>query len=45
VSRLEYRHDQGDERVFRNRYDKTRTLVPTSRSMDTISLSAYYLFF
>jgi hypothetical protein len=45
VSRLEYRHDQADERVFRNRYDKTRTLVPTSHSMDTISLSAYYLFF
>jgi hypothetical protein len=45
VGRLEYRHDQGDERVFRQRYDKTRSLVPTSRSMDTISLSAYYLFF
>lgn len=45
VSRLEYRHDQADERVFRQRYDKTRTLVPTSHSMDTISLSAYYTFF
>jgi hypothetical protein len=45
VGRLEYRHDQADERAFRKRYDKTRTLVPTSHSMDTISLSAYYLFF
>lgn len=45
VTRLEYRHDQADERAFRQRYDKTRTLVPTSRSMDTISLSAYYTFF
>jgi hypothetical protein len=45
VSRLEYRHDQADERAFRQRYDKTRTLVPTSHAMDTISLSAYYTFF
>jgi len=45
VSRLEYRHDQANERAFRQRYDKTRTLVPTSHSMDTISLSAYYTFF
>jgi Putative beta-barrel porin-2, OmpL-like. bbp2 len=45
VGRLEYRHDQADERVFRNRYDKDHTLAPTSRSMDTISLSTYYLFF
>jgi len=45
VGRLEYRHDQADERVFRNRYDKNHVLSPTSRSMDTISLSTYYLFF
>lgn len=45
VSRLEYRHDQANERAFRQRYDKTRALVPTSHSMDTISLSAYYTFF
>ncbi|HKZ08937.1 MAG TPA: outer membrane beta-barrel protein [Methylomirabilota bacterium] len=45
VGRLEYRHDQADERVFRNRYDSAHTLAPTSRAMDTISLSAYYLFF
>ena len=45
VSRLEYRHDQANERAFRERYDKTRALVPTSHSMDTISLSAYYTFF
>mgnify|MGYP003545361276 CR=1 FL=1 len=37
--------DQADERVFRNRYDKNHVLSPTSRSMDTISLSTYYLFF
>jgi hypothetical protein len=45
VGRLEYRHDQADERVYRQRYDNTRTLVPTSRSMDTLSLSTYYSFF
>jgi hypothetical protein len=45
VGRLEYRHDQADERVFRNRYDSAHTLAPTSRAMDTLSLSAYYSFF
>jgi hypothetical protein len=45
VGRLEYRHDQANERVFRNRYDSAHTLAPRSRAMDTISLSAYYLFF
>jgi hypothetical protein len=44
VARLEYRHDQADERVYRTRYDNTRTLVPTSRAMDTISLSTFYSF-
>jgi hypothetical protein len=45
VGRLEYRHDQADERAYRARYDSAHTLAPTSRALDTISLSAYYSFF
>jgi len=45
VGRLEYRHDNADERVFKIRYDDTRTLVPRSKSLDTISVSLYYEFF
>jgi hypothetical protein len=45
VGRLEYRHDQADEKVFRARYDENHVLAPTARSMDTFSLSMYYSFF
>ena len=45
VSRLEYRHDRADEKVFRARYDENRVLAPTSKSLDTLSVSMYYAFF
>jgi hypothetical protein len=45
VGRLEYRHDQADEKAFRARYDENHVLAPTARSMDTFSLSMYYSFF
>jgi len=48
VGRPEYRHDAADERAFQVRYsrpDRTADgLLPRSRSLDTISISVYYLF-
>ena len=38
--RLEYRHDQANEKVF-----KVASTGPTSKAQDTLSLSLYYLFF
>jgi len=40
VARVEYRHDQANEKVF-----KTKLFGPTSKAQDTISLDLYYLFF
>ena len=45
VGRLEYRHDRADAKVFRARYDENHVLAPTSKSMDTLSISMYYSFF
>jgi hypothetical protein len=49
VGRLEYRHDQADEKVFRVRYSRpditSQGLLPRGKSMDTISASLYYSFF
>ena len=45
VGRLEYRHDRADEKVFRARYDESHVLAPTSKSLDTLSISMYYSFF
>ena len=45
VGRLEYRHDRADEKVFRARYDESHVLAPTSKSLDTFSISMYYSFF
>jgi len=42
VGRVEFRHDQADEKVFKIR---TPGLVPTSKSQDTITLALHYLFF
>jgi len=42
VSRVEYRHDNANEKVFKRRDHGT---TPTSKSLDTISLSLYYSFF
>lgn len=42
VGRLEYRHDSADEKVFKIRRPG---LTPTSKTMDTVSLSLYYSFF
>jgi hypothetical protein len=42
VGRVEYRHDQADEKVFKIR---TPGLVPTGKSQDTITLALYYSFF
>jgi hypothetical protein len=42
VGRLEYRHDQADDKVFKIR---TPGLVPTSRTQDTITVALHYLFF
>lgn len=48
VARVEYRHDQADEKVFKartTRPDASGGVVPQSQHMDTISLSLYYSFF
>jgi Putative beta-barrel porin-2, OmpL-like. bbp2 len=49
VGRLEYRHDQADEKVFRVRYSRpditSQGLLPRGQSMDTFSVSLYYSFF
>ena len=49
VGRLEYRHDQSDEKVYRVRYSRpditSQGLLPRGKSMDTISASLYYSFF
>jgi len=42
VGRLEYRHDSADEKVFKIRRPG---LSPTSKILDTVSLSLYYSFF
>ena len=48
-ARLEYRHDQADEKAFRYRYstpDRTsQGLVPRSKGLDTIAVDLYYSFF
>lgn len=47
--RLEYRHDQSDEKVFRVRYSRpditAQGLLARGKSLDTISVSLYYSFF
>ena len=45
VGRLEYRHDRADAKVFRARYDENHVLAPTSKSLDTLSISMFYSFF
>jgi hypothetical protein len=49
VGRVEYRHDQSDEKVFRVRYSRpditAQGLLPRGKSLDTISVSLYYSFF
>jgi len=49
VGRLEYRHDQADEKVFRVRYSRpditSQGLLARGQSMDTFSVSLYYSFF
>lgn len=42
VARLEYRHDEADEKVFKVTVPGR---VPTARTMDTLTLDVYYLFF
>lgn len=42
VGRVEFRHDQADEKVFKIR---APGLVPTSKSQDTITMALHYLFF
>jgi Putative beta-barrel porin-2, OmpL-like. bbp2 len=42
VGRLEYRHDQADEKAFKVR---SPGRVPTGKSQDTVSVAFYYLFF
>jgi hypothetical protein len=42
VGRLEYRHDEADEKVFKIR---TPGLVPTSTTQDTLTVALHYLFF
>jgi hypothetical protein len=42
VGRLEFRHDQANEKVFKIR---TPGLVPTGKSQDTITVALDYLFF
>ena len=42
VGRLEYRHDEADDKVFKIR---TPGLVPTSRPQDTLTVALHYLFF
>ena len=47
--RLEYRHDQADEKVFRVRYSRpdiaSQGLLARGQSMDTFSISLIYSFF
>jgi hypothetical protein len=46
VGRLEFRHDEADEKIFKSARDKTTgAFVPTSKSQDTITLALHYLFF
>ncbi len=49
MGRLEYRHDQSDEHVYRVRYSRpditAQGLLARGKSMDTISVSLYYSFF
>ena len=45
VGRLEYRHDCADAKIVRARYDESHVLAPTSKSLDTLSVSMYYTFF
>jgi len=40
VARVEYRHDQANEKAF-----KTKLFGPTSKAQDTLSLDLFYLFF
>jgi Putative beta-barrel porin-2, OmpL-like. bbp2 len=42
VGRLEYRHDEADEKAFKVR---SPGRVPTGKSQDTVSVAFYYLFF
>ncbi len=42
VGRLEYRHDHADEKAFKVRVPG---VVPTSRTLDTLSVSLHYQFF
>ena len=42
AGRLEYRHDQADEDAYKIRRP---AFVPTSKSLDTVSVSLYYSFF
>jgi len=42
VGRVEYRHDQADEKVFKIRAPGR---VPTGKRQDTITLAVYYTFF
>lgn len=42
VGRLEYRHDSADGKAFKIR---TPGLTPTSKTLDTISMSLFYSFF
>jgi hypothetical protein len=42
VGRVEYRHDEADEKVFKIRAPGR---VPTGKSQDTITLALYYSFF
>jgi hypothetical protein len=42
MGRLEFRHDQADEKVFKVRIPG---LVPTGRTQDTLTLALDYLFF
>jgi len=44
VGRVEYRHDDADKKVFKFRGMRD-TGSPTSKSLDTISVSLYYSFF
>ena len=49
VGRIEYRHDQSDQNVYRVRYSRpditSQGLLARGKSMDTISVSLYYSFF
>ena len=49
VARVEYRHDEADERTFRVRWSRpditSQGILPRSKTLDTLSLSLYYSFF